>query len=246
MKFAAKEAHRCTTRRVCRRGIVSRNALFFGLNLALFFGGFTWTSHAFAAEPAELAPDLAYLRVTNYATDSAHIATALGADRALVLDLRYPPAEGAELFPLESLLNQRPTEAPRELIILISPQTPAPFAEALRTLPAKTITLGVAGSQPQPGVVVAQAPETDRRAYEALSEEIPLASLISGKLDKERYDEASLVRDFRNGTSTPPPTSPNSTPDQRGDEKVPVLTDRVLQRALHLHRALYALRPRAR
>lgn len=197
---------------------------------------------ALGFELAELGSNLAYARIAQ-ASDLGEAALAARAGQPLVLDLRYTTAaDPAAAEGLRALLSARAAQVP--LFVLLSPQTPAAFTEVLSRLPAGAVTLGVAGSVPAPGVLVAQTPETDRRAYAALSPEIPLAALLSGKFEKERFDEAALVKEFRNGNpnAAPPPAPDPAAP--KAAEPAPVLTDRVLQRAVHLHRALLALKRR--
>jgi hypothetical protein len=129
---------------------------------------------------------------------------------------------------------------------LVSPETPTALAAALAAPPRGVLTLGIEGSRPTPQVVVAQPADVDRRAYDAAEGGMTLESLIAGKIEKERYDEASLLREFARGVSDPaPPPAPDPTTAPAA-ARAPVLTDRVLQRALHLHQALQALRPRVR
>lgn len=190
-----------------------------------------------AAELADLGQGLAYLRVHSLA-DSVKAA---GAPAALVLDLRYATTDDAATAALQAALARRPASSP--LFILVSPATPATLAPVISQSPA--LTLGLAGSQPAPKVVVRTDAATDRQAYDALEAGTPVDQLISGKIEKERFDEATLVEEFKNGNpdAAPPPAPDPTVPKPDGaPEKPAVLTDRVLQRAVHLHRALLALR----
>ena len=189
-----------------------------------------------AAAPADLGQGLTYLRAHSLADEAAVLAAALHAPSPLVLDLRYVTADRESAVALGAALASRATGVP--LFILISPTTPP----ALVAVVSGELTLGPTGTQPSPKVSVRTAAAADRRAYDALESGLPLADLITGKIDKERYDEASLMKDFKNGnTATEPP--PGLDPTKPGaPEKIPALTDRVLQRAVHLHRALLALR----
>jgi hypothetical protein len=190
-----------------------------------------------AAAPVELASDLAYLRVHSAVVERETITAALAQPRALVLDLRYPQDERGADETLRQALTGRP--AGSRLYVLVSPATPVPVVGVVAANPARLVTLGVKGAKPEPKVVIMQTAEDDRRAYDAHTVGTPLADLISGKMDKERFDEASLVHEFKNGNPDPKPpeTGPANTPGASAR-----LTDRVLQRALHLHRALQALK----
>lgn len=213
-----------------------------------------------ATELTDLGQNLGYLRVAELADVAATVASVVPENRALVLDLRYATASGDSPAQLAAALAKRSGSAP--LFILVAPGTPPALASILEKLPAQTTTLGVKEAVPTPRVVVAQPAEVDRRAHAAGDSGLPLAALISGKVEKERYDEASLVKDFSNGNRDPrppppppvvrpngnapaPPADPaNPVPNPPVAEKAPMLTDRVLQRAVNLHRALLAIRAR--
>jgi hypothetical protein len=192
----------------------------------------------FASELADLGQGLGYLRVHHL--DEA--VKPLAGSNAIVVDLRHTSAAPGSVAPFAAALAARP--AGTQLFVLVSPATPAAVASALQ---GRLVTLGIKGSQPEPSVVVQQTPEADRLAYEALASGTALADLISGKIEKERYDEASLVQEFKGGNldAKPPTLSPTEGPGNaqaKSNESPARLTDRVLQRAVHLHRALLALR----
>jgi hypothetical protein len=186
----------------------------------------------------DLGQGLSYVRVPT-ASDAAGVLQQAGPGvRALVLDLRYTTTSDESTAALKAAIAARP--AGSQLFVLVSPATPASLAPAL----ANTLTLGAPGSKPAPKVVVQTDAVTDRRAHDALAAGTPVAGLISGRIEKERYDEASLVQEFNNGDhDAEPPPGPDPTAAKPG-EKMPEarLIDRVLQRAVHLHRALLALR----
>lgn len=203
-----------------------------------------------AAAPVDLGQGLGYLRVHSLNADAKAVAEALGSGHALVLDLRGAIADKLDAKSLRDALALRSGKEP--LFVLVGPLTPPDLGDALAATPDQLVTLGVREAVPAPQIVVRQTAATDSRAYEALESGLPLADLISGRIEKERYDEASLMHDFRNGnTEAQPPLPPDPTAaapapkDEKKAEKAPVLIDRVLQRAVHLHRALLALRPRS-
>ncbi len=188
-----------------------------------------------ASELTDLGQGLGYLRVHELEIAIKPIA----GNNALVLDLRHTTATPETVTVFAAALADR--AAGSSLFVLVSPDTPADLAVALK---GSLVTLGIKGSQPVPQVVVDQTPEADRAAYDALESGTALASLISGKIEKERFDEASLVHEFKNGLPGNPPergvTGTNPGPAAAGSGAP--LTDRVLQRAVHLHRALLALK----
>jgi hypothetical protein len=205
------------------------------------------------AAPCLAAPDstqdlgqgLAYFRVHALADDSGALITALEANGALVLDVRYATARKEDAALFDHALAQH--RGPALLCVLVSPATPPALADSIGTAPVRLTTFGVTGSVPAPRVAVAeQAPETDRRAYEAFDSGTPLAGLISGKIKKERYDEVSLMNDFSNGnTSAEPPPEPDLKSVKDAPVRPAALIDRVLQRAVDLDRALAAIKPRS-
>lgn len=213
---------------------------------ALLFLAFGFLS-LLRAGPTDLGQGLGYLRVHALNADEKAVDEALGSGQALVLDLRGVIADKLNAKALGDALALRSSKEP--LFVLVGPLTAPDAAEVLAAAPGRLVTLGVRESVPAPQVVVQQAAAIDTRAYEALESGLPLADLISGKIEKERYDEAALMNDFRNGnTEAEPPPAPDPTApaakDGKKAEKAPVLIDRVLQRAVHLHRALLALKSR--
>lgn len=190
------------------------------------------------APRADLGAGLGYLRVHSLAAALEETARTLAQGTALVLDLRGATATDASASDLSALFARRNGPAP--LFILVSPRTaPELTAPLLRPIP-HVVLLGVAEALPTPQIVVTQPADADERAYEALDRGVALDALITGKIEKERFDEAELVKEFQNGNpNAAPPPEPD--PTKPAPEKAPVLTDRVLQRAVQLHRALVAL-----
>jgi hypothetical protein len=197
-----------------------------------------------ATELTDLGSGLAYLRIHSLTDSEAALRKVVPEAGALVLDLRYTTANDGSAAILRAALAGHSAGAP--LFILVSPATPAALDAVIRRSPA--LTLGAPGSVPAPDVVVQTAAAADRRAYDALDTGSALEKLISGRVEKERFDEATLVQEFKDGNpdpappQTPDPTAPKSVEDLAKVPPVP-LTDRVLQRAVHLHRALLALKP---
>jgi len=194
-----------------------------------------------AAEPVELDPGLAYLRIHSLTQSASDLRSALLRPGALVLDLRYTADEPGAVDALREL-NSQPAKP--KLYVLVSPATPAAFSAILTTTSTPVVTLGLKDSHPVPQVVVDQTAEADRAAYAAYESGTALARLISGKIEKERFDEATLVHEFKNGNhdAKPPEAAPPAGKDASPAPAVVPLVDRVLQRAVHLHHALLALK----
>lgn len=199
-----------------------------------------------ATELTDLGTGLSYLRIHSVAESEAALRKAGPGAGALVLDLRYATAGEESAALLRTALADRPAAAP--LFILVSPATPAALGPVITA--ARAVTLGLASSTPAPKVAVQTDAAADRKAYDALGAGTPLDKLITGKIEKERFDEASLVHEFKNGNPdaapkpAPDPTAPKPAGEAAKEAPAVPPTDRVLQRAVHLHRALLALKAR--
>ncbi len=214
----------------------------------------------FATELTDLGQGLSYLRVHALADSAKGVTAAVRERDFLILDLRHATASAETAELLRTALLAREGKPPA--FVLVSPATPPAIAESLTLVANKCITIGIKDSIPTPQVIIVQSADADLRAYEALDSGQPLATLISGKIGKDRFDEAALVKEFNNGnTNATPPAPPDPTtksavplqhpaPPAKADEApaatktVEPLTDRVLQRAVHLHRALLAIKQR--
>lgn len=157
---------------------------------------------------------------------------------AAVVDVRYvnANAEGAAAF--AAWLKARGA-ARSPVFVLANAETSAPLRQALadRERGAGIVVVGIAGRQFRPDVAVAGSPQNERRAYDALAQGVPTAVLLTDNPDKVRNDEASLSKDRLAEASA----------DAAGDalagkRPAPPPIDVALQRAVHLHRALVALK----
>jgi hypothetical protein len=197
---------------------------------------------AAASAPLDLGDGLEYLRVRSPADPA--LKTLGGRPQALILDLRHVTA--GELGPefLRPALAARPDGLP--LFVLVGPDTPPGVARAVAETGRGVVSFGVVGSDPAPRVAVRTSVEDDRKAFAAADNGAPFTQLVSGKVEKERFDEATLVSEFNNGNTDPEPPEapdPSATKPDGGTEAPPPLIDRVAQRAIHLYRALRALKP---
>ena len=208
----------------------------------LAFGSLLFATGATAMEPIDLGQGLAYLRVHSVAQSAEDLRKATAGPGPLVIDLRYATADDTAPVVLRAALAGRPAGA--LLMILVSPATPAALTPVVATSPA--LTLGAPGSVPAAKVTVQTDAAADRRAFDALETGTEATKLITGRIAKERFDEASLVEEFKNGNrdaEPPPPPDPTAPKKEDGkDAPPPALTDRVLQRAVHLYRAIAALK----
>jgi hypothetical protein len=160
---------------------------------------------------------------------------------ALVLDLRYVRAGDDAPGALAAWFKTRTTAAP--LFVLLNADTaPAVLSYfASRPPTAGVITLGGISGQLEPDIALKIPAGTERAAYDALEQGTPLQTLLTDNSTKPRHDEASIAQDR------------NSPVDDTTDEDValpappvrpppPTMIDQALLRAVHLHRALLALR----
>lgn len=208
---------------------------------ALFlFLGLTGAARAAQPEPIDLGFNLAYLHIKSLADAAPTLLVTLSAQRPFVLDLRYATSDAAALAVFQTALARHP--AP--LFILLSAATPQEIIATVKQSTGAIITLSLASADAPAQIQVKADPGIDRLAYEALGQGTLPLTLVSGKIEKERFDEATLVQEFKNGNSDaePPPLPDPTQPklNQSALVKAPLI-DRVLQRTIQLHRALLAL-----
>lgn len=159
--------------------------------------------------------------------------------RPLVLDLRYAAGDADAGTALAAWLKFH--AAPRSPIFLLANAATSPAlraAFAARDDAAGLVVLGVGSAEFTPDIALPVDPAEERRAYDALETGTALAALIAPPLEKPRYDEAKLVAG-RLPARAPPPDLEPAAP---APSAPPPLIDAVLQRAVHLHRALLALK----
>jgi hypothetical protein len=95
------------------------------------------------------------------------------------------------------------------------------------------LVIGAEAKNFSPDIAVQISPADERRAYDAFEAGVELSALLTDNPNKVRNDEASLSRD----RSTEPTAADESA---KARDLPPV--DAALQRAVHLHRTLVALR----
>jgi hypothetical protein len=151
--------------------------------------------------------------------------------RPLVLDLRYTQGDADAATALIGWLKFYATpHAP--VFVLANGQTAEPVRRALSTrgtLP-NVLVVGAPGKGFVPDIAIQTTADNERSAYDALANGTDANALIVENPDKARNDEASLSRD-------------RSTESDAAKEQAPAIPlDAALQRAVHLHRALVALK----
>ena len=164
----------------------------------------------------------------------------------LVLDLRYTLAETDAATALDAWLKFRATEK-TPVFLLINPDTAPVLRELLIASASRpgVITIGRKTNDTKPDIAIITTAEEEQRAYDALARTKAIDSLLVENADKARVDEASIMRARTEVQDEPVEANPldRIAPSQTKTEPAPpALIDRALQRAVHLHRALLALK----
>lgn len=153
-----------------------------------------------------------------------------------VVDLRYVRADADAATAMQAWLRFR--AKPRSpVFVLANAETSPALLRALadREPGAGIVLLGVPSRNLKPDVATRVSADDERRAYDALESGTPVASLLTDNPDKVRNDEASLSRDRLAEASA---DAASDAAEPKRDTPI----DATLQRAVHLHRALVALR----
>lgn len=164
-----------------------------------------------------------------------------------MLDLRYAHGDRSAADALAAWLKSR-AHARTPIFVLANAETdPALLALLSRHDPNDGILL--LGS-PSPGfapdIAVKTSPDAERRVYDAFETQADPLALLKENAAKVRNDEARLSREHLPAPAAEDPAGDNApvpgekTPAPPTPPAPPI--DYVLQRALHLHRALLALK----
>lgn len=150
-----------------------------------------------------------------------------------VLDLRYARGGGPAAAALETWLKIHAAPA-MPTLILANGDTDRELREVIaRHEPDRGIMLiGVPARDFRPDLAVQSSAERERQAYDALESGTPLAILLTDNPDKVRNDEASLAKD----------RLAEAAADDLANRPARPPVDAALQRAVHVHRALLALK----
>lgn len=204
-----------------------------GPALALMALSLLWTAGQAAPLERDLGEGLGYVRLQELPgdlipSDASHVIPS-------VVDVRYLLADTASASAFEAWLNVR-VRSRAPVFVLANEATSPEVLQLLsrRTAGSGVVVVGTQAQQFEPDIRVLTTRDNERRAYEALAEGASLGSLLTDNPGKVRHDEASLSRD-RPEEATAEPAGKGGTA-----ERPPL--DITLQRAVHLHRALMALR----
>jgi hypothetical protein len=199
----------------------------------------------------DLGEGLVYHRITTLPADlpTAEVAR----KQPCVLDLRYVRGDAAAGTALDAWLKFRATSRTPVLLLINAETAATVLAPLAARLPSSgLVVIGTASPGLTPDLALKLAPAEERRAYDALAAGATVESVLNDSPEKTRDDEARLVKDYARRPD--PATSPS---DQLTDDFSPAATnvektaplktaappiDSALQRAVHLHRALKALK----
>jgi len=201
-----------------------------------------------ATEPARIERDLgqglAYVRAHSLPAD---LPPAPARPGALVLDLRYARSTLDGVTTLGAWLKFRATARTPVFVLVNGGTAPAvlEFLETADPMPG-LLTLGAASSKFVPDVTLRVSAVTERAAYDALEHGTPVATLLTDNPGKPRHDEAEIAQEHAapSAGSDDDETGPDDSGQPAVNPPAPPapLIDTTLQRAVHLHRALLALR----
>jgi hypothetical protein len=191
-----------------------------------------------AAAPVEreLGAGLSYFRVHELPADLP--AKPTGRVAACVLDLRYVRGDADAATALMAWLKSRAsTRSP--VFVLANAETSGALQKSLAEHERGTgvMVVGIPARQFRPDVAVAGSTPDERRAYDAFEQGVSTAVLLTDNPDKVRNDEASLSKDRLAEASADAAEGALA-----GKRAGPPPIDVTLQRAVHLHRALVALK----
>lgn len=198
---------------------------------------------AFAAATVTAAPlqrdlghGLVYFRVANAPADLPRDTAT--AKQPCVLDLRYARADAGAGQQLGAWLADR--AGPKHPVFVLANNSTAPVL--LHALVGASgipgvMTIGISSPQFSPEFPVFQSPVDELSAFEALANGASVAAVTTDNPNKQRNDEASLSRETQ-----PEDAAADTEKDPKEATKAPARIDAALQRAIHLHRGLQALK----
>lgn len=210
-------------------------------------GWFSFLIFSLAASGASLDRDLgqglAFHRVHQLPGD---LPTAENARRQpCVLDLRYVEGGDDAAAALAAWLKFHATAHAPVFILANAATSSALVAPLSGQRPgASIVVIGGAAPTFAPDIALKISADTERQAYDALERGAAIGTLLTENSDKPRNDEAKLAKDRATDLS-PADELPVNPPDGESAAKPkspPPLVDAALQRAVHLHRALLALK----
>jgi hypothetical protein len=201
-----------------------------------------------AAAPADrlerdLGHGLAYFRLHTLPAD---LPLATARRGAAILDLRYTRIEPGATAALGAWLKSHSSTATPVFVLLNAETDPAVLGYFTSHDPvAGLVTLGPARSGFVPDITLKISPAAERAAYDALEHGTLVETLLTDPANKPRHDEASIAQE--RAAAADDAAGPDTDLADSGESATPApvpapVIDYTLLRAVHLHRALLALR----
>jgi ABC-type Fe3+-hydroxamate transport system substrate-binding protein len=198
------------------------------------------TAHAAPVE-RELGDGLIYFRAHTLPADLPPSSAVHG--NACVLDLRYATGDADAARVLDAWMKFH--AAPRKLLLVIANSgTATDLLAALKSRDTSPglILVGTPNPECPPDVIVSSSSENERRAYDALEHGMSVAALTTDNPQKARNDEASLTRERTTEKAADEDAAPATPGMAAAAAKAREPLDAALQRAIHIHRGLRALK----
>lgn len=181
----------------------------------------------------DLGKGLTYYRVHELPTDLPSPQT--GRPGACIVDLRYAKADEPSASALRAWVKFNVSVRAPIFVLENALTDPSLLAAMPGSGQPGLVVLAPLTDRVAPDVTVPVSQADDKRAYEALEKGAEIGSLLSDYPDKPRVDEAYLEKEHIADSEAPEVPSEKAAPP-------PPLTDRLLQRAVQLHRGLLALK----
>jgi hypothetical protein len=179
----------------------------------------------------DLGKGLTYYRVHELPNDQPSPPS--GRPGPCILDLRFAKADEGSAATLRAWIKFNVSVRSPIFVLENAHTDPSLLAAITGSGQPGLVLLAPATDKVAPDVTVKVSPAEDRRAYDAAEKGAELATLLSDYPDKPRIDEAYLEKEH---------IADSEAPDVPADKAPPPLTDKVLQRAVQLHRGLLALK----
>lgn len=196
----------------------------------------TFTCALAAPVERELGGGLSYFRVHELPADLP--AKPEGHASPCIIDLRYVQADGDAATAFTAWLKFRASPH-SPVFVLANAETSGALKRALaeHEQGVGVVVIGIPARQFRPDVAATGSAQNERKAYDALEQGAAPTALLTDNPDKVRNDEASLSKDRLAEASA---DSAEDSLAPKGTKPPPV--DVTLQRAVHLHRAIVALK----
>lgn len=222
-----------------RRALVALLALGALLATTPLVSGDTPPAAPVAVTAVDLGQGLRYVRVHRLPGD---LPTSGDAPGSLAIDLRFSASEAGGVEALAAWLKFRTSPA-RPTFVLCNEESDAAVRDALTSVKDTPglLTIGPAADHFEPDIVIDVTADEDRAAYRAFESGTSLPQLLAENADKVRNDEAALARE-RTPVAGSDQEAPAATDPVDSKANTPPPIDRVLQRAIQIHRGLVVLK----